>query len=76
MVKLGNMVPCKYVSASPVALNLYEELFSSFRFVFPHCASDQLSPKYSASSKGFSPYLSIQMEFNIIWRWLWYKDPQ
>ena len=47
MVKSDNVVPCKYVSASPLAqIFLFEKLFSFFWYVFPHWASDQLSPKF------------------------------
>ena len=46
MVKSDNVVPCKYVLASPLAKILFEKLFNFFRFVFPHWASDQLSPKF------------------------------
>ena len=46
MVKSDNVVPCKYVSASPLAQILFEKLFSFFWYVFPHWASDQLSPKF------------------------------
>ena len=60
MVKSDNVVPCKYVSASPLAQILFEKLFSFIRFVFPHWASNQLSPKF----EGLQP---ISVKLNGIW---------
>ena len=71
MGKSGNVVPCKYVSASSMDPNFIEKVIAFFKSFYPHWASDHLSAEYFVSAKNLACLRRFEPTFESIRWWKW-----